>query len=316
MAEKKTVLAVLEFDCFPDLLLERTAWLARTFNLNVHLALYEPNDGALLGRFSVSSEADQIRTDMERIQDELVEQFAAKIRSADLDVTTSVLRERPLADSVVRLASDIVPIIVAKSDRYHSEAERSSMVDSDWQLMRICPFPLWFVKAKEMPDNPQVIAAVDPSHSHDKPAALDHEIVRSANAVARAAGGTAHLLHVYERLAGIGEAANKALNPVKLPIDEIDARTEKKHREALDALAEANAIPADQVHQLPGKTEQVLPVFSRTQGASLLVMGALARWGLKRMIIGSTAERTIDHLACDVLVVRLGDRQIYGDRND
>ena len=43
MAEKKTVLAVLEFDCFPDLLLERTAWLARTFNLNVHLALYEPN---------------------------------------------------------------------------------------------------------------------------------------------------------------------------------------------------------------------------------------------------------------------------------
>jgi universal stress protein E len=101
-----------------------------------------------------------------------------------------------------------------------------------------------------------------------------------------------------------------------LPIDEIDARTEKKHREALDALAEANAIPADQVHQLPGKTEQGLPVFSRTQGASLMVMGALARWGLKRMIIGSTAERTIDHLACDVLVVRLGDRQIYGDRND
>jgi len=316
MAQKGTILAVLEFDCFPDRLLQRTAWLARTFDSNVHLALFEPNFGALLGRFSVSSEAENIRSDMERIQVELVEQHAAQIRGDDVEVTTSVLRERPLADSLLRLASELTPKIVVKATRYHSEAERSSMVDSDWQLMRMCAFPLWFVKAEDFPEEPLVVAAVDPSHAHDKPAALDYEIVRSANAVAAAAGGTVKLLHVYERLAGIGAAANKALNPVKLPIDEIDSRIESKHREALAALAEANSVAAENVHQLPGKTEEVLPVFSRTQGASLLVMGALARWGLKRMIIGSTAERTIDHLACDVLIARLSDRQIYDTPND
>ena len=316
MAEKNTVLAILEFDCFPELLLKRTAWLARAFGLKVHLALFEPNYGALLGRFSVSSEADNIRRDMERIQNELVEQFAAQIRGDDLEVTTSVLRERPLTDTVLQLASSLTPKIITKSTRYHSEAERSAMVDSDWQLMRMCPFPLWFVKAEEMPDKPKVVAAVDPSHAHDKPAALDYEIVRSANAVAEATGGSTHLLHVYERLAGIGAAANRAVNPVKLPIDEIDSRIENKHREALDALAEVNAVPADQVHQLPGKTEEILPVFTRTESASVIVMGALARWGLKRMIIGSTAERAMDHLACDVLIVRLGDRQIYEQQND
>jgi nucleotide-binding universal stress UspA family protein len=34
-------------------------------------------------------------------------------------------------------------------------------------------------------------------------------------------------------------------------------------------------------------------------------MGALARWGLKRAVIGSTAERVLDQLPCDILLVRL-----------
>jgi universal stress protein E len=316
MANKNTVLAVLEFDCFPDLLIERTAWLAQTFDLDVHLVLFEPNSGALLGGFSVSSEADNLRKDMERVQVELVEQFAERLRKQDLTVTTAVLRERPLADHVLELASEITPKIVVKSTRYHNQAERSILVDSDWQLMRICPYPLWFVKADEMPDKPMIVAAVDPSNAHDKPAALDYEIVRTAKAIAQATEGTAQLLHVYERLVGIGSAASKALKPVKLPIDEIDARIKRAHREALDALAQTNEVPAEHVHQLPGKTEEILPVFTRTKGAALVVMGALARWGLKRMIIGSTAERTIDHLDCDVLIVRLGDRQLYEDWND
>jgi nucleotide-binding universal stress UspA family protein len=37
-------------------------------------------------------------------------------------------------------------------------------------------------------------------------------------------------------------------------------------------------------------------------------MGALARWGLKRMVIGSTAEKVLDHLPCDILIVRLPEK--------
>ena len=109
MANKNTVLAVLEFDCFSDLLMERTAWLAQTFDLDVHLVLFEPNSGALLGGFSVSSEADNLRKDMERVQVELVEQFADKLRKQDLTVTTAVLRERPLADHVHVAGSLVSP---------------------------------------------------------------------------------------------------------------------------------------------------------------------------------------------------------------
>ena len=33
-------------------------------------------------------------------------------------------------------------------------------------------------------------------------------------------------------------------------------------------------------------------------------MGALARSGLKRLLIGNTAERVMDHLPCDLLVIK------------
>jgi universal stress protein E len=33
-------------------------------------------------------------------------------------------------------------------------------------------------------------------------------------------------------------------------------------------------------------------------------MGAVSRSGLKRLFVGSTAERMIDHLGCDVLVLK------------
>jgi universal stress protein E len=33
-------------------------------------------------------------------------------------------------------------------------------------------------------------------------------------------------------------------------------------------------------------------------------MGAVARTGLKRLLIGNTAERMLDRLSCDVLIVK------------
>ncbi len=53
-------------------------------------------------------------------------------------------------------------------------------MDADWQLMRTCPFPLWLVKPHEFREEHLVIAAVDPTHEHDKPAALDEAIIKMA----------------------------------------------------------------------------------------------------------------------------------------
>ena len=311
MPDKDTILAVLELDSDSDNLIKRVIWIAQSFNYGVHLVLFEPENGALLGGFAISNEADAIRQELQATQDEIVESYAAKIRDEGIDVTTSVLRQRPLDDGILAIAMSVKARMIVKATRFHSIAERGILVDTDWQLMRTSAYPLWFVKSDLMPENPVVVAAVDPSSAHDKPAALDYEIVQTANAVANAIDGDVHLLHTYERISGIGKAANRTFKPIKLPIDEIDARIKTEHRNALDTLATACGIDADHTHQLPGRTQEILPTFSRSHNAGLVVMGALARWGVKRMLIGSTAERVIDHLPCDVLIVRLSEYQLW-----
>jgi universal stress protein E len=47
-----------------------------------------------------------------------------------------------------------------------------------------------------------------------------------------------------------------------------------------------------------------LPALVRSMRAGLVVMGAMSRSGLKRVFIGNTAERVLDTLLWDVLVVR------------
>ena len=46
-------------------------------------------------------------------------------------------------------------------------------------------------------------------------------------------------------------------------------------------------------------------------GADFVVMGAVSRTRLQEIFIGSTAERVLDRLPCDVLVVKPGD---FGER--
>jgi len=90
-----------------------------------------------------------------------------------------------------------------------------------------------------------------------------------------------------------------------LPIDELSKKIQVEHREKLDALAEANGIDAEHTHQLPGSPRELLPTFARSYKTDVVVLGALARWGLKRMVLGSTAEKVLDHLPCDILIVRV-----------
>ena len=49
---------------------------------------------------------------------------------------------------------------------------------------------------------------------------------------------------------------------------------------------------------------EAIPEAAHTLRASVVVMGAVSRSGLKRVFIGNTAERVLNRLSCDVLVVK------------
>jgi universal stress protein E len=307
MATQESILVIIEPDTHPHDVVDRATWLAGISNCSLDLLLCDPDIWPLHETWYLSNEAKVIGENIRAAQLEMIEELAENARGLGINIVTGVLDDRPIIEGILHRVLEQKPRYLMKGTQYHSVAERAIFVDTDWQLIRRCTCPVYLVKPTELQNQPVLLAAVDPNHSHDKPATLDQAIVTEALDIANATQGEVHLIHTYQRLTGIGSKATRTFKPIKLPIDELDAKISTEHREKLDALAKVNHIDADHVHQLPGMTREILPTFVRARKVDIVIMGALARSGLKRMAIGSTAERVLDHLPCDVLIVRNPD---------
>jgi len=171
---------------------------------------------------------------------------------------------------------------------------------AQWQLVRHCPAPLLLTRGRPWREAPVVVAAVDPSGRHGRSDELDVNILTTAERLAGAVRGTVHAFHAWEEAlrALIGD------REVTLAPDVAETGTQRRHREwVYTVLADADVAPA-RVSLVEGRPEQALPKYCREMAADLVVMGAIARNPFGRIFIGSTAERVLEQLPCDLLVVK------------
>lgn len=299
----KTILCIVELDDNPEVVVARATWLAKLFDCELELVLSEPTTNYLGESVAYILEMQTLADSIRNEQDAMLQDLAAVAEEQGVTVKTRVSTDRPEANAIVAIADSCDAYFVVKGTHHHSPSDRASLAHTDWQLIRKLERPLWFVKSFDWQDSPVVVAAVDPVHSHDKTASLDREIVRSGQKFVDMCDGKLLLFHSYQRLEEIGARVTWRIKPEKLITDELDEKIKQEHRDALDALAGEFGIDANAVHQLPGRTHELLPTFARANGANLVVMGALARSGLQQRILGSTAAKTLDHVPCDVLVL-------------
>lgn len=300
---RRTVLSVVEFDNYPEIVVARAAWLAKMYDCDLRLLISEPWSNALGAAYVTFLRTELIEESIRASQEDAIASLKKIADDAGVNVNTEVSTERSVADAVLEEAFRLKPRFVVKGTHYHTPLERATLADADWQLIRLLDFPLWIVKPRPLDESPVIIAAVDPMHAHDKPPSLDRQIIRTAQALAGNAGGSIAVLHTYQRLEELGSRAMWSFKPEKLPVDEIDEKIRNEHRTALTGLADDCDLDTKVLHLMPGRAHDVLPAFARDQGASLVIMGSLARSALKQRIVGSTAARVLDHLPCDVLFV-------------
>ena len=93
--------------------------------------------------------------------------------------------------------------------------------------------------------------------------------------------------------------------PTALPYADIEREMRDSHLEKFKKITERHDISEEHSHLMMGMTHQELPKLAEKLDAKLIVMGAVSRNKLKRLFIGSTAERTLGVLPCDLLVVKL-----------
>ena len=221
-----------------------------------------------------------------------LETFASALRGRGLRVTVGVTWDYPLDEAIVKHVIARRPWLVAKDTHHHTLIRRTLLSNTDWNLIRDCPAPLLLVKRREIAAAPTVLAAVDPVHEHDKPARLDDAIYEFGVEIAAKTGGTLHLVHAVETPLG-----------VQLPPN-VHALIAAEHRRALDAFLLDHPVPGPNVHVIEGLAHQCLQSAAESQNADLLVMGAVVRRGIEKILIGSTAARVLERLPCDLVIIK------------
>lgn len=297
---RKILVAVkrLEANSLPAVL--KAAQIARASGAEVELfhALSEP---VYLDLY----EADRISGG--RLEDQLLigarrklESIADRLRVHSIPVRVSVGWDFPAYEAIVRQAlkskSDL--IVVQRYCAKHTAAALMQL--TDWELVKISPIPVLLVKEPRPYRHPAILAAVDPSHRFGKTLELDRSILRAASALSQGLGGKLHAVHAYNALPlfGISPAAT---------VNVIDTMVQQGRRQAstkLERTLGTFKVAKSRRYLLPARPVEAIAETARRTRSAIVVMGALSRSGLSRLLIGNTAERILDELTCDILVIK------------
>ena len=293
----KTILVVVDPTANTHPVIDRAAALAKACSASLELFIcdYDPDINA--GNVSTVWIDQPARDNLLAILNQKLEALARPLRSGGLDVALDVAWDHPLDEGIVRKVVKSKPWMVAKDTHHHNVLKRTILSNTDWHLIRQCPAPLYLAKPEPVGARPTIAAAVDPLHEHDKPAELDHKLVKMAQELAEATGGELHVVHTYPLPQPISI-------PEGAPIVDLSEEIEAEHRQAFEAFTKPHSIPAEHAHLIEGLPHQRLPAMVEKLGIDLMVMGAVSRRGLDRIFLGSTAERVLDRLPCDLLIVK------------
>lgn len=233
-----------------------------------------------------------------------LEKLAAPLRGGGLEVSTAAEWDFPAHEALIRHAHRTKADLIIAQRHAGRHVAPWILRYTDWELLRQSPVPVLLIKTGRQYDAPAVLAAIDPSHAFAKSSRLDNEILRRGARLANAAGGTLHVVHTYVPTLQDMKPEELSAPDATARITGHAARVAKNGFDRTLRGARLGALEPGQRHLLIGHALDAIPALVRKLRCNLLVMGAVSRTGLKRLAIGNTAERLLDELPCDVLIVK------------
>jgi len=168
-------------------------------------------------------------------------------------------------------------------------------------LFRKCAVPVWSVYPGRGGFPRRALAAVYPGPARSDERWLARRVIEVARRIAGAAPLELHVASAStvpnEELLRpwIGEAGTQAY---------VDSLRANARRDMEELLAEAEVSADVAVHLPEGDPATAIPALAEELDADLVLLGSAGRTGVVGLLIGSTAEGIISHVARSVLVVK------------
>jgi universal stress protein E len=224
-----------------------------------------------------------------------LERLAQRANKLGVEATSHVAWDFPPHEAIVRRAEHVRADLVIAECHQGRRLKPWLMHLTDWELLRLSTRPVLLLKNDRPWEEPVLLAAVDPSHAHAKPARLDSAIVEYAKALSRTLRGSLELVHANFPAAFGLLMADPATDGATLAA--VYDHQKALSKKAFEKFAAQARIPKARCHLVDTDPVFAVPHVAREVGADLVVMGAVSRSGLKRVFIGNTAERVLDALA-------------------
>ncbi|OAH99130.1 hypothetical protein A1353_21190 [Methylomonas methanica] len=306
MKRFKNILYVAEFAVDQSLAIARVIALAENNQARLTFlhVVEQPRLGALLDLFTPEQIDMQLR-EQERHKLEALVLGYSSVNPVDLQIRIG----SPFIE-IVRQTLDGDHDLVIKLARGGQGIQGHLFGSTDMHLLRKCPRPVWLMRPAEKANYAKIMAAVDfdpwsPDGADDS---LNRRILELASSVALSDFAELHLVHVWDSMlsAWAGEI------PYKTVETQIEAER-ARYQSGLDDLAvklrhwigdEAYNYLSPRLHLIRGSARDDIPALAARLDVNLLVMGTVARTGIKGLIIGNTAEVILNGILCSVLAVK------------
>ena len=308
MKRFKNILVVANDGSRLPLLLERAVDLARR------------NDGKITVIGVVDSERTQRRVASDNGETFDVASFLVDARREELEEVTMVARSDTSGggsvpvDVVVATGRDFVEVIRRVEHAGHDLVMVGSSAGSRFpvlagsslamHLLRKCPVPVWVDAASEH-TSPDVAVAVGPFDDGISGDSLTVTLLEIATSLAALRGGALHVIHAW-RLEGESLLRSGRMGP---PAAQIDAMVAEEYQIAQMGLKRLLEFTPDfdvpiELHVDKGEPSDVVQRVLELHKPGVVVMGTLARAGLKGVFMGNTAERVLGTIDGSVLAVK------------
>lgn len=286
MIWRRLMLAVSGVERIPIQVLDRVGRLARAFHAHVDLfhCLYEPEAVRAPATGDEAANLIAVRVQEHRRR---LERFADILREQGVRVSLSVRWDYPIYEGIIRQALRYKPDLLIVPGMTLEETART-LAYRERRLIEQAPCAVLFVKTGDIYSQACVLAAVDPRQARDGGGDLDELAIGVAKTLASA------LDDVPVRLYHAAPLGEDGLTSALAPVSE----TQVRH------LAELHEIPERDVRVEFGEPGESLSRYAREARAQTLVIGVRCGTDPLRAPSERLAERLLDMLECDLLIVK------------
>lgn len=296
------ILVNLDLKHDPASLLSKAAIMARQYNARLELFCCCYNRSIKHGYLFDHDQEQKAEHAYLRQIEEKLEKLSQPLIKEGIEVGFDVAWNRHKGEGIVREVLRHQPDLLMHGIQPHNRLGHYLFASVDWQIARKCPVPVLFVKDRPWNEITRITACIDPLHEGDEHAKLDREILAQSFKLAREGMSELRVLHCYNTL------PHEAIFDEHLVTDfeALQDKVEQLHLRRCNLLLEEYGLSTEsyQVEMLKGESDLVISNYAKHNNIDIVAMGAVARSVIDRLLVGSTIEHVVDHVECDVLLVK------------